>query len=249
MSRMKSYNLLLGTSGTGKGTRVSQLLTFLETKFEGRPFYFIHNGKQRQLGLYFDDVGVFFIGQWTISNKSGLKSWTSLDYVNSVTGKTDLTIQTVKETAIGHVVGEGEPMLLSNKYRPLFMHEMYDISQMSFMIFDYATREEYDARILGRSGKIAGEGGWARNESYAKQPAKMMDELQQLQNDRCNVEFFVEKHNYDAPLTCWGETFLEFIGHGALVPEFLEFSKTSTTLRSVGETPKETKISAFDDWL
>ena len=196
MSRMKSYNLMLGTSGTGKGTRLSQLMTFLETKYESSPIYFIHKEKQRQLGIHFRDIDVFILGQWTISNKSGLRSWTSLDYLNSLTGKTDLTIDLVSKEAFGHVIGEGEPMLLSNKYRPLFMQEKYEICKMSFMIFDYATREEYDARILGRSGKVAGNGGWSRNESYAKQPAKMLNELQEIQNETCNVDFYVEKYRY-----------------------------------------------------
>jgi len=245
-SQIKSLHTLLGTSGVGKGSRVSQLLTFLETKFENHPIYFIVKEKQRQHGLYFPEIDVYFIGTWTISNKSGLKSWTSLDYINSATGKTEITCQRTKDTARGHVIMEGEPMLLSNRYRPIYMNEMYGVTDFSFTIFDYATREEYDERILGRSGKIAGEGGWSRNSSYAKQPEKMEAECKELEAQGLDIKRVITKHNFDADITIFGEIFLKFIGKEDLIQEFLEYSKTTNTLRNVKDLESEKTL--LEDW-
>ena len=251
MGRMKSYNLLLGTSGTGKGTRLSQLLTFLDTKFDSAAIHVMQKGRQRQLGIHFRGIDVFVIGQWTISNKSGLKSWSSLDYINSMTGKTDLTIEMVKTETFGHVIGEGEPMLLSNKYRPTFMHEMYEIDKMSFHVYNYETREQYDERILGRSGKIAGEGGWSRNESYNKVVPKCQEEVDALDG----IDFLAHKSPHDASLTEFGENFLRFINHEELIEDFLKWSEKHQTLRNIKTTPKAEKEppppkpSQFDEWM
>jgi hypothetical protein len=185
---------------------------------------------------------VYFIGTWTTSNKSGLKSWTSLDYINSITGKTDLTIELTKNTAMGHVIMEGEPMILSHKYRPKFMAEKYGINQMTFSIFDYKSREEYDKRIIGRSGKVAGDGGWSRNESYSKQPEKIELEFKEL-SESADYKYSIQKYNYDADFTVFGEMFLNFIGENSLVDEFLLWSETNNTLRSV-----EVTNNIEDEW-
>jgi hypothetical protein len=134
-------------------------------------------------------------------------------------------------------------MLLSNKYRPEFMVPHYDLSGLMFSIYNYSSREDYDKRIIGRSGKKAGEGGWSRNSSYDKVLPKVNAENENLALE--NFNFKANKHNFDAPITQFGEEFLDFIGRGDLISEFLEYSKENNTLRSI-ETTTET---GMDEWI
>lgn len=243
-NQIKTIAVLLGTSGTGKGTRVSQLQKFFIHKF-GDPeiVYFENKGKKKQHGAYFPDVDTYFIGTWTISNKSGLESWTSMDYINSSTGKTDLSIELTRTTAKGNVILEGEPMMLSNKYRPEFMVPHYNLKGLLFSIYNYSNREDYDERILGRSGKKAGEGGWSRNDSYNKVLGKVIEEERKL--GLPDFKFRANKHNFDALITQFGKEYLEFIDRSDLIKDFLDYSEENTTLRNINDKIE----TGIDEWL
>ncbi len=227
---MKSYNLLLGTSGTGKGTRVSQLMSFLVDRYNVEQIFTMWNGKEKPFGYYFPEIDVFVVGKIVTSHKSGLVSFTSLDTINSMTGKTILTGELIKEQTYGHVIGEGEALLISHRYRPLYMAEYYGIKDMSFHIFSYPNRIPYDERIMARSGKLAGEGGWNRNKSYLKLYNQVDKEIIEL-GSSYNIEAY--DLNYDADITVFGRHLLMKIGLGKLLQSFSEYSKEYDTKRSL----------------
>lgn len=123
-----------------------------------------------------------FVGQYTMSNKSGLASWSSMDAIHAATGSGDITRSLVKEhlTAGYTLVCEGEPLMLSDKWRPQWMFNNYPIEALSILYFNYPSRYHYDARIRGRSGKEAGDSAWSRNESYAGEFEKSKKEMLDL---------------------------------------------------------------------
>lgn len=168
---MKSMIVVKGPSACGKGTRVVQFIEFLRTHFTPNELTYPDGKKVRPLGLAFEELGLLFVGQYVTSNKSGLSSWSSMDAIHSALGSGDLARDMLREyTNKGYtLVCEGEPLMLSDKWRPKFLFSFYGLDTLSLIYFHYKDRAEYDARIIGRSGKAAGDSGWTRNESYPKE--------------------------------------------------------------------------------
>ena len=179
---MAKIIVIKGTSGTGKGTRVVQFIEWLRTKLNPEELTYTIGEKTRLFGLKFEELKLIFVGQYTVSNKSGLASWTSMDGVHAATGSGDITRDLLKSWLDkGYsLVCEGEPLMLSDKWRPEWMFKNYPIETLSMLYFAYPDRYQYDARIRGRSGKEAGDSGWSRNESYAKEFEKSKDEMKAL---------------------------------------------------------------------
>lgn len=176
---MAKIIVIKGTSGVGKGTRVVQFIEWLRTKLEPTELSYTVGDKHRHFGLKFEELKLIFVGQYTVSNKSGLASWTSMDGIHAATGSGDIARDLVKGwLAQGYtLVCEGEPLMLSDKWRPEWMFANYPIEALSVLYFAYPDRYQYDARIRGRSGKEAGDSGWSRNESYYKEFQKSKDEM------------------------------------------------------------------------
>ncbi|YP_009966795.1 guanylate kinase [Salmonella phage Se-J] len=176
---MAKIIVIKGTSGSGKGTRVVQFIEWLRTKLEPTELSYTVGDKTRPFGLKFEELKLIFVGQYTVSNKSGLASWTSMDAIHAATGSGDIARDLVKGwLAQGYtLVCEGEPLMLSDKWRPEWMFKNYPIESLALLYFAYPDRYQYDARIRGRSGKEAGDSGWSRNESYSKEFEKSKAEM------------------------------------------------------------------------
>lgn len=182
---MKSMIVVKGPSGTGKGTRVVQFIEFLRTMFTPSEITYTDGAersgklKVKPLGLAFDELKLLFVGCYTTSNKSGLASWTSMDTLHASTGSGEVARDMLKSYADQGwtLVCEGEPLMLSDKWRPKFLFDYYGLDTLSLIYFHYVNREDYDARIVGRSGKKAGDSGWSRNEGYPKEFQKSVKEM------------------------------------------------------------------------
>ena len=178
----KKIIVIKGSSATGKGTRVVQFIEWLRTMYEPRVVEYSVGSKTRPFGLAFDELKLFFVGQYTVSNKSGLASWTSMDTIHATTGSGEIARSFVKDF-MGDgftMVCEGEPLMQSDKWRPVYMREYYGVDDISIMYFSYPSRVQYDERVVGRSGKKAGDSGWSRNESYPREFEKSKDEMIQI---------------------------------------------------------------------
>lgn len=229
----KFMAIVRGTSGTGKGTRVCQILEFLKTKFDHHPVNFEFEGKTKQYGVAFPELMLLFVGTQTTSNKSGLASWTSMDYIHS----------NVKQCALARpialswldqgysLVMEGEPMMQSNWFRPKDASPYYGVKSFLMPHYMYDRREDYDARIIGRSGKAAGDSGWSRNESYRREYEKTIQEAEEIGiAEQCLITL----DTHDASLEHFGLMLLNFMGRQDLTDEFRYWTAENPMLRSVG---------------
>lgn len=247
-----------GTSGTGKGTRVVQFIEWLRGSFNPEPIVYEYNNKPLQCGFWFKEINLVFIGKYTKSNKSNLTSWTSMDFIHSTLKTSELANSLVKYIGLKYknatIILEGEPMMQSHRWRPSFVHSDLGYNNMAFISFVYETREQYDERIIGRSGKAAKETGWSRNEQYKKDVDKVHCEFSSagyvLEADTSNEMFIKPAANgngiknvgynkllpYDSAVSSLGEFIIEFVGLDLDVSNFKEFCKTSPMLRSIGGT-------------
>ncbi|WKM80341.1 hypothetical protein [Salmonella phage SW16-7] len=257
---MAKIIVVKGTSGVGKGTRVVQFIEWLRTKLEPTELTYTIGDKTRPFGLKFEEMKLIFVGQYTVSNKSGLASWTSMDAIHAATGSGDIARDLVKGwLAQGYtLVCEGEPLMLSDKWRPEWMFKNYPIESLSLLYFAYPDRYQYDARIRGRSGKEAGDSGWSRNESYSKEFEKSKAEMLALGWNVLadvysgqDVEYMKPSPNewemdprselavmpFDAPLWVVGDAIAYQMDVGAVdldIKDFYAFCETNPMTREVG---------------
>ncbi|ARM69891.1 hypothetical protein BSP101_0054 [Salmonella phage BSP101] len=261
---MAKIIVVKGTSGTGKGTRVVQFIEWLRTKLEPTELTYTIGDKTRPFGLKFEELKLIFVGQYTVSNKSGLASWTSMDAIHAATGSGDIARDLVKGwLAQGYtLVCEGEPLMLSDKWRPEWMFKNYPIESLALLYFAYPDRYQYDARIRGRSGKEAGDSGWSRNESYSKEFEKSKAEMLVLgwevvvndysgqdvlyRQSSTNTQEFKTGNDselammpFDAPLWVIGNAIHhqmrgEFHSMGLDIKDFYGFCETDPMTREVG---------------
>lgn len=261
---MKTMIVIKGTSGTGKGTRVVQLIEFLRTKYEPVVREYSVGEKVRPFGLVFEELKLMFVGQYTRSNKSSLTSWTSMDAIHASVGKGEIAREFLSQyLSDGYtLVCEGEPLMLSDKWRPEWMVSNYGLDKLSMLYFHYETREQYDARIIGRSGKKAGDGGWSRNTSYPKEFEASRNEMAALQDieevhrsetnsiyssiSRGEVCGEIAIVPHDAPLRIVGFMILGAIGKkGEFQDEFSDFCDRHPMYRGVdGTDPLAHRVEA-----
>lgn len=225
-----SMTLLKGTSGTGKGTRMRQLLSFYQSIYEHWPIYTDVRGQKMEVGTYIERINTIFIGKKVISNKSGLESWSSLDYINSKTLKTEETQEILKECAkMFHIVAEGEPMICSHRYRAKHLYEYMGIRKLMTRYYVYDNKDEYLARIVERSGTPpTRDGGWARNDMYLPQYTKDMEEVTQVP-----IKHDIKLLSHTEEHTQFGIEFLYFHGLSAHKVMFLAHAKANDVRRSV----------------
>lgn len=254
---MSKIIVVKGSSGTGKGTRVVQFIEWLRTTLNPREVTYTIGDKTRPFGLAFDELKLLFVGQYTVSNKSGLASWTSMDGIHAATGSGDIARSLVKGwLEQGYtLVCEGEPLLLSDKWRPEWMFNNYPIEALSILYFAYPDRYQYDARIRGRSGKEAGDSAWSRNESYAKEFEKSKVEMLNLGwkialDDYSGQDVIYRKGDnkveselallpFDAPLWVVGNAIYHQLGsvcraNNLLSKDFYAYCETNPMTREVG---------------
>ncbi|UHS65573.1 P-loop nucleotide kinase 2 [Escherichia phage vB_EcoM-RPN242] len=257
---MAKIIVVKGTSGVGKGTRVVQFIEWLRTKLEPTELTYTVGDKTRPFGLKFGELKLIFVGQYTVSNKSGLASWTSMDAIHAATGSGDIARDLIKCWLVqGYtLVCEGEPLMLSDKWRPEWMFKNYPIESLALLYFAYPDRYQYDARIRGRSGKEAGNSGWSRNESYYKEFEKSKAEMLALGWNVLadvysgqDVEYTKPSQNewemdprselavmpFDAPLWVVGDAIAYQMDIGAVnldIKDFYAYCETNPMTREVG---------------
>ncbi|AXC34545.1 hypothetical protein [Vibrio phage YC] len=251
-----SFVVVKGGSGSGKGTRVVQVLKFLQTKFKSEPAMVEHKGKPWKLGTVFPKQKILFVGDLVTSSKSGLTSWNSMDRVHSTFGTSkavpDLLLPYVRN---GYTIAcEGEAMMRSNRWRPKGINEIYGVDRFFIQYFHYShNRDAYDQRIIGRSGKKSGDGGWVREEAYHVEwpdnHKEMVDlgheiHLHNAKHGHHSGKPFLEEITYtsgsmimkapvEQELAIWGVRFLIFVGLKDLTSQFNDYVIKKPMLRDI----------------
>lgn len=237
---MKSLHILKGGSGAGKGTRVCQLMEYLKSAgYNSETLTKEIEGKQRAIGKLFPGIGLFVPGKYNISNKSNLTSWNGVDYLHSSFKKAEIVRNMLKEIVeeynIEHMILEGEPMFLSDKYRPQFLDEFYNPDHIEITYYIYDSREQYDERIIGRSGKKAGDTGWERCQQYSKEMVTSVNESA-IVGQKCRVTGTVASEEAYIFALNWATKFNNMVGPIIDTSNLVEWCKANPMLRTVGES-------------
>jgi energy-coupling factor transporter ATP-binding protein EcfA2 len=233
---MKNFIFInLGTSGSGKSTRLNQMLLFLKSEgFEYEEVLY----DEKVVGYHFKDFNTTFIGKWY--TKNGLDRFQGLDSTTGIFGSSENITKFIDERLKNHnVFVEGAGVTDSFRFRPPYFYETSKeyIDRAFFLIYSYTHddkgHEEYQKRIVIRSGKPAGTAMWGKNRAFLRAHEKVGEYFRYIR------DFKVENIllSYDEPITKTGELFLDIFDKN-LKERFIEYSKENDF----------SKLNRFENW-
>jgi len=234
---METFGLVLGSSGTGKGTRMNQLIKFLETKYPSEIYKIDYNDKVLDLGIYFKNLDLLFLGKYAHNKKAGYFSWVSFDSLWKKFGGTEPTVNFIKHLKIKNVIGEGYSNMDTFRVRPKHMSSN-GCKKFFYQIYYYG-KENFDSyinRIIERSGKPPkGTTAFEKEGAILGLYGKIKKELEEFDGG------YLKQFPFDADITSLGYDYLKFLELNELADEFLEYSQTKKHF-------KKYQGSKLSDW-
>jgi hypothetical protein len=231
-----SYAQLKGISGSGKGTRVEQLLRFLLSKNYNYQIYHTEfKNKKCPIAIEFPDLNIFITGKYALGRASKLHSWTGLDYLNTGFGAW-FVYWLIKKFSNKNFICEGYPLTLSPVYNLDSIHNKFGYNNVFYQYFFYDKRESMIDRCFNRNGgKIIKGTCWGtetatkNNYQYNKNLSK---ELKSPTLNKCEVH----TQKFDDPVYVFGYNYLKFLGLGELADKFVSYCNNNSNLRINGQT-------------
>ena len=230
-----------GTSATGKGTRLFQLVKYLFFK-QDLKYVFVNNNSKfgaTIAGYYSENLNLFIHSLLVRSNKSAMLSMSSYDrYQALVFGEKDMDTGGLfkllnKEFGIKNLALEGYPCYPDiYRLKEWFPETEFDLgAYIQYYVYPKDGFELLQERVVGRSGSRIKGTCWSGNTStvtYANRLKEWVDEGNRGQSIICN---------FDDRTSIFGEMLLNQI-KPELVPDFLKFCEENPVLRHVDEPEK-----------
>jgi hypothetical protein len=228
---------MLGISGTGKGTRLSQLIHYLSSTTSSDNIICEIEGKPTMIGVYFKEYNLVVFGKWVKSNKKGnMLSFSSYDWLQSLKtsegeGFFDLVKYLVSQNKVQNIAFEGYPCMVTHKV----LHELFkeeEPSVNSCYFFYPGGKEGFEhlqKRIVGRSGSRIKGTCWGGNIDILRKAKAHESYI----NSDPNIKDTALRFTHDAPITVFGEMLLKVISKQELVEDFKKFSTNNNTLRDL----------------
>lgn len=209
-----------GISGSGKSSRVFQIIKYLEAigcKYED--FHYINKeDKDRIVGILFKSLNIVFLGKFY--NSGGVERWQGYDSVTSCFMKSEYFSEFLKENRNYNLFVEGAGVTQTNRLRPHFLSNSLGFTKIFIQYYNYDNKQDYLDRIVYRSGKVPEKATmWDKNASFI---AESLWSLKDQETIACEV--FINK--FDAPIEDLGVKFLKFIGSDEeTIKDFIDFTK------------------------
>jgi hypothetical protein len=210
-----------GISGSGKSSRVFQILKYLESKgFTLSDFHYTnYEGKDKIVGVLIEELNFVFIGK--VYRTGDIERWQGYDSVTGSFGKASYFSDFLKENCSKYsFIVEGAGITQTHRLRPKFLNEEVGFELIMVQYYNYpeGDKQSYHDRIIYRSGeKPNKEAMWEKNEGFIK-------ECGWSKEDSKNIDCVVFENNFDAEIYDLGVKFLQLIGHEKLISDFKQFT-------------------------
>ena len=239
---LSSHASLKSTSGTGKGTRVNQLLMFLRDKdYELTTITMSEKSESKRtfgeyktypIGIFCRELNLFVIGKYVKSNKSGLYSLNGMDSLDF-----DICVKLLNMMCNYNTIGEGYVGCFSDSFAPDLMT---GYNHFFYMGLEYDNFDQMMERIVSRSGKTCrGDAAWSQN-GLAREFINAVRNCKRIEE----INLYAEMFSYNVPVQLFGANYLDFLDLIELSDEFVEWSKHNNVLRHY--TEKERNHNQFE---
>ena len=251
----ESFTFLRGTSATGKGTRVAQLLLFLLDNYSylwhSKEVMFVNSERKPSrpmripLCIEFPELGIKVFGKWARTNrKPYLYSWSCTDYWNTHMALDQ--IMEMMDTGQGsHSVFEGYPLTLR---KPWHLESFYERGFRNFFIkyFIYPPGNKHSEgfklmleRVKERTGRDIKGSCWSHNQSFITE-YKTNLKFSRTINGTTACELMLT--DYREEVWKFGAQFLGFLGHKEIVLDFVKHSRDKPAFRKYDQVEENHRL-------
>lgn len=218
--------VIKGCSGSGKSSRVFQLLAFFRDLGETiLPLSFTINYRRQKVGLILKDQGLALFGKLYKSGK--VERWQGLD---AVTGqfKGSSNISSILSEAVNdyNVIIEGASVFDSYRFRPKYLYEECGFDNIFMQYYNYTKtqRDDYIARIVGRTGVPPRKDVmWTKNIAFVRECEKSITDEKEMKNIANRIK--VNVGAFDEPIEDFGIFYLTATNQKQYIKKFLRFVK------------------------
>jgi hypothetical protein len=216
-----SYCQLKGVSGTGKGTRVAQLMLFLCDRYNVKiNKQKVDSDNEQCVAIEFEEPNIAIIGK-VLKSPCGLLNLEGIDH------KHEIKEYLYDKYKSWNLICEGFVLTGSDFFKPQSMLDKYDFKKQMWESYYYDNVEQLQERVTGRSGKRSSGKAFSGNKG-------IINEFENKIKPQCEENgFSCGLYKYDEAVTSFGIRYLHFVGLSELFPEFLTFSKRKSALRHI----------------
>lgn len=213
-----------GISGSGKSSRVFQLLKFFENKgYTLSDFYYTNiEGKKKLIGVLVEEENLIFIGK--LYKSGNVERWQGYDAATSSFKKSAYFSEFLKENSGKYsFIVEGAGVTGTYRLRPVFLEEI-GFFNIIIQYYNYPlnAKQDYYNRIIYRSGeKPKKDVMWSKNLGMIRDSKKSEEEI--LKCNSANVHVF--KNEFNEHISDFGKKYFMFTNQGEMVNGFLNFVK------------------------
>lgn len=219
----KTIFVVKGISGSGKSSRVFQLLRFLEKQgYTLSDFTIINSeGKEKTVGVLVKEFSLVFIGK--IYKSGEIERWQGYDVMTgSLEGASGFSEFLKKYSKEYSFVVEGAGITQTHRLRPKFLIEELGFENILMQYYNYPEegKEKYYSRIIYRSGeKPKKDVMWDKNVGFINDSKFSEKEIKNLTSG--NVKLY--KNEFEEPISDFGEKFLLFTNQIDQYDKFVDF--------------------------
>lgn len=216
--------VIKGISGSGKSSRVFQLIEFFRSRGETiSPLINTQNYKRQRVGIVLEEQRLAIFGKLY---KSGtMIRWQGLDAVTfGFNGSEGISKFLADQAKYYNFIVEGAGVMDSYRFRPKFLYEECNFEKIFMQCYNYTSeqKELYIERTLLRSGRPPKKDSmWGKRKAYELEEAKSIADQQEIGKDRIELSYDLS----DLPIYDFGIKYLKFTGQRNLVRSFKEFVK------------------------
>jgi len=220
----KSIFIVKGISGSGKSSRVFQLLSFFRDKgFTFEDFFYTNkDGKVRNIGINIKELNLIFIGK--LYNSNGVERWQGYDSVTGAFIKASYFSEFLFDNlgTYGFIV-DGAGITQTNRLRPKFL-AAGGFKNIFIQYYNYLNKEDYLSRIIYRSGAAPKKDVmWDKNGGFISDYNFSMKEISEI-ND---INHYIDNKMFDELIDDFGIKFLLFTKNENLIEDFMDFVESN----------------------
>lgn len=225
---MNTVFFVVGCSGTGKSTRVQELIEYLEKTGAHtiEPLMLKTSAKPNgvQIGIYFKELNLGIPGKFV--EKDGIKKWQGLDQQTAKFGNSNNIERWISVTSLKmNLLIEGAGITASYRYRPDHMFRETEITSSLTICFHYYKLQEYVDRIKYRSGKENVSGiMFKKNKGFISHCKSYENELAKLPD---YVDYHLLGYDYSEPVHRVGALILLKLASESELQDFCRYSRNS----------------------
>jgi len=216
------FTCVKGVSGSGKSTRILQLILFFRNVLNYTFEDVLFNNKK--VGFLIKEINTIYLGRLYFTE--GIERLQGFDAVTNAFGTSENASNFVKEKLTQYnIIVEGAGITQTFRNRPQFIWEYLQAKKIYIQYYNYNNYEleDYKKRIMYRSGKLPKKMTmWTKNKSFITDYSFSIIEKEEILK-HCEIDIDLVNDNFDSLLEDFGVKYLSKIEKSEYIDQYKKY--------------------------